>query len=687
VKSLCPPLALFLLSWLCLAGPVRPASGQTYFSTASGAWTAGIWEDELGNPVSDPDGPAIDVVINPGHAITLPGSGTREVSNLTVSSGASLNLGGPFNFFLEVFGTDIEINGTVGNPTVSAQDDVGFEIMSPACTISGTGTAFLSRLRKADDAGNNDSPVTDLSIQMDLVLKWGGTALYNTKGGTFNVLMASGVRVEVPNGDVAIDGLSGSGVAASGGRYTINGELRIPNGDVYLRTNNASASVEYLIGPTGRLLLGGAILGNDPEGPAQARLTVQSGGELELTGTTAWQAIGNTSLTDIALQPGSIVDYRSAAPQTIESSVAYPNLVAAGGGTKSLNGNTTVNGSLTLSGNNLRLDGHELRVNGGVSGGPGGYIATVGGGQLRQPTGSADVLFPVGHFFFNPVVLGQVSPAADIGLRVADEVLENGTSGAAVTSGAVNASWFFTGGSGSTATITLSWNDAQEQPAFLDSDCFISYFDGSWQQGSPANGASNNLTRSGVPLEGPVAVGSGQVLPVELVRFAATRQREAVLLEWRTESELHNDYFAVERAGEALQFEEIGRVDGRGTTLVPQVYYFRDKRPLAGLSYYRLKQVDEDGTWAYSPLRSVAAAQEALPARLYPNPTAGPVVLSLGRPALPGEEVRLFDFSGRAMQRFRLEAGQQWLDLDLSELPAGPYVLQAAGSHLRIQKR
>jgi hypothetical protein len=666
----------------------RSLSGQTYFSTASGAWNSGIWEDELGNPVSDPDGFNIDVVINPGHAVTLPGSGTREVNNLTISSGASLNLGGSFNFFLEVFGTDIEINGTVGNPIVSAEDDVGFEIMGPACTISGSGTAFLSRLRKADDAENNYSPDMDLNIQMDLVLKWSGTALYNTKGGTFDVRIAAGVELDVPNGNVSIDGLSGSGVAASNGRYTIDGELLVPNGDLYLRTDNTSTGVEYLISPAGRLLLGGAVLGNDPEGPAQARLTVQSGGELELTGAAPWQAIGNAGLTDIALQPGSIVEYRSAAPQVIESSIAYQNLVAAGGGTKSLNGNTTMNGSLNLIGNNLQLDGHELHVNGGVDGaGPGGYIATGGGGQLRQPTGSADVLFPVGNFFFNPVVLGQVSPAANIGLRVADEVLENGNSGPAVTSGAVSASWFFSGGAGSTATVTVGWNDLQEQPAFSDSDCFISYYDGSWQQGSPASGASNSLTRSGIPLSAPVAVGSGQVLPVALVRFTAIRQSGAVLLEWRTESEIHNDYFALERAGEALQFEEIGRVAGRGTTAVPQDYLFRDERPLAGISYYRLKQVDFDGTWTYSPMRSVAAAEERLPARLYPNPTRGPVDLFLGHPARPGQIIRLFDTAGQEIQRYRLEEGRQWLDLDLSGLPAGMYFLQGAGESLRIRKR
>jgi hypothetical protein len=96
------------------------------------------------------------------------------------------------------------------------------------------------------------------------------------------------------------------------------------------------------------------------------------------------------------------------------------------------------------------------------------------------------------------------------------------------------------------------------------------------------------------------------LLPVELVGFQGRFDRDHVRLEWQTASETNNDYFEVERSADGQRFVSLGRVPSRGNGLRQTIaYQFADREPLPGLAYYRLKQVDLDGTVAYSRLVAV----------------------------------------------------------------------------------
>jgi len=98
----------------------------------------------------------------------------------------------------------------------------------------------------------------------------------------------------------------------------------------------------------------------------------------------------------------------------------------------------------------------------------------------------------------------------------------------------------------------------------------------------------------------PGDLGGATMLPVELTYFTAkTIENKTVALEWRTETEVNNHYMAVERSRDGKQFAELAKVKGNGTTLEAQVYTFVDDAPKAGVNYYRLKQVDFDGTYEY----------------------------------------------------------------------------------------
>lgn len=99
-------------------------------------------------------------------------------------------------------------------------------------------------------------------------------------------------------------------------------------------------------------------------------------------------------------------------------------------------------------------------------------------------------------------------------------------------------------------------------------------------------------------------------LPVSLIAFNARVAGKNVSLDWTTATESNNDYFLVERSKDAVEFEPIGKVKGMGNSNSLQKYSLIDKNPYYGFSYYRLKQVDFDGKFEYSPIRAVMYGAE-----------------------------------------------------------------------------
>lgn len=85
-------------------------------------------------------------------------------------------------------------------------------------------------------------------------------------------------------------------------------------------------------------------------------------------------------------------------------------------------------------------------------------------------------------------------------------------------------------------------------------------------------------------------------LPVELLHFSGTLKNKSVELEWVTASETNNDYFIISKSTNGFDFIEIGTVDGSNTTTNLRNYNFIDYELFSGIIYYKLSQVDYDGT-------------------------------------------------------------------------------------------
>jgi len=173
------------------------------------------------------------------------------------------------------------------------------------------------------------------------------------------------------------------------------------------------------------------------------------------------------------------------------------------------------------------------------------------------------------------------------------------------------------------------------------------------------------------------------VLPVELTTFTATATGADAKLRWTTASEKNNDHFTVERSLDGTRFTAIGTAQGHGSSTQAHTYGFTDTNignKATGPVYYRLQQVDTDGTTSTSPVRVLRFATALRQAQLllYPNPATEHATLDLT--ALDGTyQVTVVDMSGRTISSGTGAGGNKY-PLDLQRLPQGTYVVLVRGA-------
>ena len=180
--------------------------------------------------------------------------------------------------------------------------------------------------------------------------------------------------------------------------------------------------------------------------------------------------------------------------------------------------------------------------------------------------------------------------------------------------------------------------------------------------------------------------GTGCALPITLSDFRGVLQKQNVLLTFSTATELNNSHFAIERSADARNFTEIGRVQGAGTTQVPQSYTFTDEKPLAGTNYYRLRQVDFDGTESFSPVVSVVFGKTGS-ISIAPSPATDRVHIQLEAALTNDGRWQVFDNTGRQVLSGNWEAESADFDLDVNVLPEGMYTFRlAVGTQVQVKQ-
>ncbi|MEO0731262.1 MAG: T9SS type A sorting domain-containing protein, partial [Bacteroidota bacterium] len=163
---------------------------------------------------------------------------------------------------------------------------------------------------------------------------------------------------------------------------------------------------------------------------------------------------------------------------------------------------------------------------------------------------------------------------------------------------------------------------------------------------------------------------SEAILPVELSSFTAhALPKQQAQLNWTTQTETGNSHFVVERSTDGHTFTHLGAVAGAGESSSEKWYTFQDENALAGVNYYRLRQVDFDGTESLSEVRVVTFAGGS-DLTVYPNPATGELWLS----DFTGGPISVMDAAGREVLSTRLAEGEA---LPVSHLAPGMYLLRA----------
>lgn len=118
-------------------------------------------------------------------------------------------------------------------------------------------------------------------------------------------------------------------------------------------------------------------------------------------------------------------------------------------------------------------------------------------------------------------------------------------------------------------------------------------------------GFNANAGTGAFQLQNILVTGDG-VLPVELTHFETKATPQSIVLSWKTASEKDNDYFNIEHSTTGFDFKTIKQMKGNGTTLLGATYSYEHTTPSVKNNYYRLKQVDFDGKYAYSPIKHIS---------------------------------------------------------------------------------
>lgn len=179
---------------------------------------------------------------------------------------------------------------------------------------------------------------------------------------------------------------------------------------------------------------------------------------------------------------------------------------------------------------------------------------------------------------------------------------------------------------------------------------------------------------------------TASALPITLTSFKAEVRKTSTLLSFSTATETNNSHFAIERSADGRVFSEIGQVRGAGTTQEPQSYTYTDERPLAGINYYRLRQVDYDGTESFSPVvRVVFGKQDRI--TLAPSPATDRVRIHLDEALRTDGLWQVYDNTGRQVLSGAWEAETADYELDVNTLPEGMYTFRlVVGASVQVKQ-
>ena len=366
-------------------------------------------------------------------------------------------------------------------------------------------------------------------------------------------------------------------------------------------------------------------------------------------------------------------------------------------------GNVEINGTLDVTGNlqNFR--------NGNFSG-PNPVTLPNSG-----PNGNDSLIYPLSNQGGKPAVaIGNVPSGTAFSIKKVSNNPKTAKSSATTsTLNDISSAEYFTispdNGLTNDVRVTLFW-DRQSLTDFSQvadkSKLVVAHYDNTksqWENyGNSGSGGStggegyvtSKPTKSFSPFTYGTT-GSNNPLPVELTYFSAEADGNRITLNWQTASETNNSHFLVQRRTDKGDFENVGRKEGFGTSYEAHTYRFQERVSAQGTVYYRLKQVDFDGSFEYSDIKAVKGnnTQKALALSItgiYPNPFIGQLRMQVSGADDQAITLQLRSISGNLHQQKRLSGARTENEVTwrgLANLPSGTYILTAQTNNNRVVKR
>ena len=163
--------------------------------------------------------------------------------------------------------------------------------------------------------------------------------------------------------------------------------------------------------------------------------------------------------------------------------------------------------------------------------------------------------------------------------------------------------------------------------------------------------------------------------PVSFITFRAKPiDEKSVALNWATASEENNDYFSIEHSLNGRDFVELEKVYGAGTTFETQHYQYLHKEAMSGSNYYRLRQVDFDGTYSFSEIEVVVLRDQS---ELSVQPTLAQqeIQISINDGLIGGGGLEIINWLGQVV-RVKNISDKNNFTIDVSDLEKGHYIVR-----------
>ena len=162
-------------------------------------------------------------------------------------------------------------------------------------------------------------------------------------------------------------------------------------------------------------------------------------------------------------------------------------------------------------------------------------------------------------------------------------------------------------------------------------------------------------------------------LPLHLLTFTAKRANTTNLLNWTTAQEVNTDRFEIERSTNSKEFNKIGTLKAGNTS-----YSFTDNNPLNGANYYRLKMLDKDGAFTYSPIRQINIKSSTFNIVIYPNPAKDKLQLQIENDKQTTLNVQVVTQDGKVVlsKQVAVPQGASVQSINITHLGAGHYFLK-----------